>query len=434
MKKLNFVFLTLIILSFGSDIYCQNGFGEGYVIKKSGESMNGLVKYSARQNDPSECVFKRFDIAREVVYSPKEIEAFGYRNWKRYESKDLNGKISFFEVIISGKITLYAKGSKFFIDKDKIGLIELSDGPVRYKTGGEVKEYGTLADFLRYITEGKAEPIPDNFNPKDDIEPLITAYNKNVGNNYNVFNRSVASAPVSAKAVKAGVSRGKFSFVAGVSSYNLNLAPADLSILREPMEYVYPADIKNSGGYSVGLQYEKGLSRKSDRLSVICELLFTSQSLYSYNKENSEEMASDHFIIKEFQADMKGLKVPVILQYSFKGAKVKPFINAGIAYRAMLDKSYLYYKEIDRSVVINIYDIGDEIAFRNGEFSLLGGAGMEARLFNKFNVQIQGRVEIGSGLLDNSLIRAYDWESDMVSLKPFTQYSLQSGIFISVAF
>ncbi len=118
MNKTFLIFILIIFLS-ASDLFGQKIFREGYIVKKTGELMTGLVEYSPKRGIPSECKFKRFDIARTVIYSPDEIQAFGYRNGNRYESREFSGKVSFLEVIVTGKIILYQKGSKYYIDKDK---------------------------------------------------------------------------------------------------------------------------------------------------------------------------------------------------------------------------------------------------------------------------------------------------------------------------
>ncbi len=92
-RTISFVFLILFLTA--GNLLSQKVFRDGYIIKKSGETLNGLVEYSVKQGAPSECRFKRFDIAHEVVYSANDIKAFGYRNGNRYESKEFNSKTSF---------------------------------------------------------------------------------------------------------------------------------------------------------------------------------------------------------------------------------------------------------------------------------------------------------------------------------------------------
>jgi len=159
MKIIKPLVLILITSFLVQGIFAQKIFRDGYVVKKTGESLTGLVQYSDKQGIPSLCTFKRFDIAREVVYSPGEIQAFGYRNGNRYESREIDNKVTFLEVIATGTIILYQKGSKYYIDKDHLGLIELKNGPVIYNSADGKKEYKNLSSFLTSVTEGKAGPV-----------------------------------------------------------------------------------------------------------------------------------------------------------------------------------------------------------------------------------------------------------------------------------
>src|SRR5512133_1001310 len=137
MRNLRLLPFILLIFISGNEFYCQKIFRDGYVVKKSGESSYVLVEYSSSQDIPSKCTFKRFDIAREVGYTPESILAFGYKNGNRYESRELNNKKSFYEVLVTGRIVLYRKGSGFYVDKDHLGLVELKSGPVNYPADNE---------------------------------------------------------------------------------------------------------------------------------------------------------------------------------------------------------------------------------------------------------------------------------------------------------
>jgi len=103
------VFFTLVL----NPALCQKLFREGYVIKPNGDILNGLVEIKNGKNIPSECVFKRFEIAVQVNYKPGEIKEFGYRNGNRYKSVILDDKETFVEVVVDGIITLYKKGSRY---------------------------------------------------------------------------------------------------------------------------------------------------------------------------------------------------------------------------------------------------------------------------------------------------------------------------------
>ena len=220
---MNKTFLVFILFTFlsASDLFGQKVFREGYVVKKTGEVMTGFVEYSTKRGIPSECKFKRFDIAREVTYSPDEIQAFGYSNGNRYESREFSGKVSFFEVIVTGKIILYQKGSAYYLDKDKSGLVQLRNGSVKYNSADGIKEFKKLSEFLNYITEGKTGTVPDKFNVNNEIVALITAYDKGSGQSYNVFSRTISEKQLSQEFRESDRNRNKIGIIGGINLYIL---------------------------------------------------------------------------------------------------------------------------------------------------------------------------------------------------------------------
>lgn len=412
MKKIKLLLFILIIFLSGVEAYCQKIFRDGYIVKKTGESFIGMVEYSTNQNIPSVCNFKRFDIARTVKYSPGEIQAFGYKNGNRYESKNLDNKISFFEVIVTGKIILYSKKGKYYIDKDHHGLVELKNGPVTYTISGEKTEYKSLSEFLVYITDGKTGTISSGFSLKSDLVPLITAYNKNTGNPYTVFNRTITEKQIAQEARESGANRNRIGIVSGLNFYKLNLKPLSNSYLPDP---------EKETGLISGLTLERVLSRKNDRFSIRMDLLFYKQTFYCYDELNNSSGAifrNDTFF------DFTGIKFPLLAQYSFTGNRIIPYFNAGFAYQFLIDKDFHRIEEIEYfQKEIRTFEYND-MAFNKGEMSAVGGFGIRTRIFNNLNLHLQGRIEVGSGLFIKSV--GY--------VREFKQNSIQSTFLIGITF
>ena len=72
--------LFSIILFSTLTTYSQKIFREGYVIKNNKDTLNGIIQFSESSKAPQKCIFKRFDIAITIEYTPYEIKAFGYKN------------------------------------------------------------------------------------------------------------------------------------------------------------------------------------------------------------------------------------------------------------------------------------------------------------------------------------------------------------------
>ena len=414
MKNLKYLVFISLIFFFGKDLYSQKIFRDGYVIKKTGETLSGLVEYSANQDIPSLCIFKRFDIAREVKYTSQEILAFGYKNGNRYESKNLDNKITFYEVIVTGEIILYRKGSGYYLDKDHHGVVELKYSSIKYMDNGQEKVFKDLPGFLRYITDGKSGSISDKFNLKNEIIPLVTSFNKNSGKNYYVFNRSISEKQLAQKALETGVEKSQFGIISGLNIYILNLKPdpGSSNYLPNPEMEVSPV---------YGLTYERLLSRKTDRFSIKADLLYNKQTFYCYKEYNNTTLITRNDAFFNFT----GIKIPVLFQYSFTSKRLVPYLNAGLAYQMVIDKNYVLIREIENTASheVKTYEYRN-LGFHPGEISAVTGLGLRTRIFDNYNLQFQGRFEYGTGLLKN--LTASD--------KPFKQNSMQVTFLLGITF
>lgn len=410
-RQILFIWLILLIFS-GTNLTAQKIYRDGYVIKKTGETLNGLVEFAMKQEVPALCSFKRFDIATVVKYKPEDIMAFGYAGGNRYESKNLDGKVAFYEVLVSGRITLYQKDSKYYLDKDHLGIIALKEGALTYKGVSGVSEFNSLQEFLKYITEEKAGSIPEKPDLRKEIEPIITAYNKNSGNPYNIPNRQLSEKQLSQKALESGQNKGSFGIVAGANLYMLNLNPTGPVAVPTPVPEL--ASI-------FGLSYERLLTRKTDRLSVRAELLYLRQTFYIYEEK---PISSGGTKRDDIFFNFRGIKLPVMLQYSLTGKRIIPYFNAGVAFNLLLQKDYFRIEEIERpnnEVFTTEYRDYGMLPY---EVSGSAGFGIRSRMKNNFILNIQGRVEYGTGII--SPTQYFE--------RLFKQNSIQANLLIGLTF
>jgi hypothetical protein len=419
MKNLKPLCLALIIILSGNIANCQKIFREGYLVKRNGEALYGLVEYSSNQNIPSYCIFKRFDIARVVTYSPETILAFGYKNGNRYESKKLDGKSLFLEVLVKGNITLYQKGSAYFIEKDQAGLVELTNGNIKYSDNSGLSQTKPLKDFLTYITEGKAGILPEKINLKSDIIPIIRNYDKSTGQGFAEYNRTMTEKQITSKALETGVNKTRLGILSGANIYMLNLKPATAAsnYVPNPEKEICPV---------FGLSYERLISRKTDRLSFKIELIYADQSFYCYQETKN---SLGYTIRDDAFFGFKGIKAPILFQYSFTGSRVVPFLNAGIAYQYIYSKNYQMTEEIERPIYndINTY-YHNNVAFHGGETSILAGLGTRIRFLNNLNLSLQGMFEMGTGIFSEFR------QTIQSTATPFKQNSMQATILVGLTF
>jgi hypothetical protein len=425
MKKLLIPLIAIITFLFGQDIYGEKIFRDGYIVKKNGVIMNGKIEYSVNQDIPNVCSFKRFDIARKVTYSPEDILAFGYINGNRYESKKVNKISSFYEVIVTGKIILYRKGSKFFIDKEHQGMVELKNGSVSYPAGGGKTEFKSLPEFLDFITGEKTGKVSEKFNLKNDIIPLITSYDKQDGKEFYVFNRTMSEKQLNQQIVVSGAYKNNFGFLTGVNTYMFNMK-FNPNVSGLDKTGFLPSSENNISPVT-GLTFERVLFRRTERISLRVDLLLTKQSFYFYG-----ERTNSHGEITRDDAyfNFTGIKVPLLLQYSVKGKRIVPFINAGIAYQKRFNNYYHHIQEAeDVWHTINTSE-DNEMHISNSEITKVGGIGIRTRLINNLTLHLMGRVEFGSGLFVNSskAMPLYTKKD------PFIQNTIQSALLLGLTF
>lgn len=425
MKKINLILLILLLLLCSDELFSQKIFRDGYIVKNNGEIFSGLVKYSVKQDIPAVCVFKRFDIAREVEYSSMDITAFGYKNGNRYESREVSNKKAFYEVIVSGKVTLYKKDKKYYIASDQLGFSEVKNGHISCVVAGENKEFNSLPEFLYFITEGKTGSISGKFNINNELINLISDYNSKTGINH-IYNRSISEKQLTQASTQSGAFKNKFGLLGGISMYQLNIK-SNSDILGTNLDFLVPAPEKETG-YITGLTYERLLLRRTDRLSLRVDFLYTSQNFYFY-KERILTVTRRNSVDDVF-FNFSAVKFPVLLQYSLTGHRMVPFVNAGIAFQYFRKSDYIHYQ-----LAQNYFDEYEphelrEFAFNKTEFSTVGGIGVRARISGNINLNLQLRVEKGNGMFVNRR----DDLPDYIKKRPYIQSSFQSVFLFGISF
>lgn len=425
MKTIKSLVLIFFISFSVQSLFAQKIFREGYIVKNSGESLTGLVQYSDKQGIPSTCTFKRFDIAREVVYMPSEIRAFGYRNGNRYEAREIDNKITFLEVIATGRIILYQKGSKYYIDKDHLGLVELKNGPVIYNTAEGKKEFNNLPAFLTSVTEGKAGPVSGKFNVKEEILPLVVSYNKASGNSYNVFNRSISEKQLTSETWKSGAATTRFGVVSGINMYKLNLKFNPDMFGHTNEDYV--PNPENETGLVLGLTYERLLSRRTDRFSARIDILVNKQDFYCYSERENNVGGITR---DDANFSFMGIKLPVLFQYSLTGGRIVPYVNAGIAYQYFIKTEYSHIAE-EENTFHEIYTYHDSnMLFRKGALTGVAGLGVRTRIFSSMNIHLMYMMEYGQGLFLNT----DPTDTNNRQNSPYVESALQSTILLGITF
>lgn len=216
-----------------------------------------------------------------------------------------------------------------------------------------------------------------------------------------------------------------FGVLSGMYIYQLNLRfSAEMAGLTST-EYIPVPDKKT--GFTAGLTYERLLSRRSDRMAIKINLLFSSQSYYCYSERSGNGGSIIH---DDTRFSFKAIKVPLLFQYSLTGRKIVPYINAGAAYQLFMNTDYEHSAEVeDINHEINTY-LDKNMRIKAGEISGVGGLGARTRIYKNVNLHILLLVEAGNGVFVNELRSQLNGTAN----KPYKQHSVQETLLLGLTF
>ncbi|NLN30915.1 MAG: hypothetical protein GX158_06755 [Bacteroidales bacterium] len=409
LKKILIPIVIIILIPYPA--FCQKIFREGYIVKPGGEILNGLLEFRQGKKAPSVCTFKRFEIAVPVRYNPGEISEFGYSGGNRYKSIVLDNKETFVEVLISGSITLYKKGSGYLLEKSGSGIIDVSGGKIVFGEGSSRKEFTELSSFLRYITEDIPVTVSEKAEPHKDLIPVISEYNKKSGEDYIVSGRDHSGSMIYGKSIRAGTRLNNYGVLAGLNSYSLNIRSTSEFYTPDPKAAITPA---------FGLAYERILSRLNNKISLRTEMIFLKQSFYSYSETPGQTTIMNR---DDAFFGFTGIRIPLLLRYHLSSAGIRPYINGGIALTGFISKKYVHIQETETYGNIILTSEDSELKNLPGEITGLLGTGIKIKIMHGLEAEIQGRIEVGHGLLNSG--------ADREKLK---QYSVQPAFLIGINF
>ena len=126
-KKMKYIFFTLAILVTLSGKVRAQDFRQGFVVRNSGDTVRGLVRYRTNKRSALLCTFKSTAKSPTENYSPDDIKAFGLLGYKYYETKVIDtglGVRVFAEVIVKGELSLYKHLQKLYVERDSLIALE----------------------------------------------------------------------------------------------------------------------------------------------------------------------------------------------------------------------------------------------------------------------------------------------------------------------
>lgn len=405
--------IILILLAFApAGLFSQGIYKEGYIIRNTGNFIEGLVEFHPERKNQSVCVFKRFDIAEKEILDATEIKAFGFRNGMRYESLNIGGKSSFYETLVQGDINLFRGKDGYLVQKSGHNPVVLKKGKILISEGGKQEEYEGPGEYLRHLTEKSGIEVKNEPDFEKDLLPLIISHNQKSSMPYKKYDKLITQKTGRERLTwMASIKRNSFGISAGISIYNLDISPESKIYVPEPRYVTNP---------TFGLFYERIISRRNDRLSAHTGLSWLRHSFYSYTETETE---IGNLVRNDAFFNFTAVKVPLFLKYSFGGTKLKPFVNCGFTGIYLFKKNYYHISETE-TPNHNVYTSEDnDMIFKNFEIGISAGAGVKIGILNDMFIIAESRIETGNGIFDMKYPRPNSFRQR--SLQPVLLLGLQ---------
>jgi hypothetical protein len=340
----------------------QGDYTRGYIIKTNGDSLAGFVAYRDRSKNGNTCFYKADKKSQATMYSPLDVNAFGFFEGNRYESKMLpvvNGQV-FTEVLVKGKMSLYIYYDIFYVETDK--LRQLTDkapkGAYISILNELIKECGLIADDTKYNSR--------------DLSHLVQNYNRCKGGVGLTFIK------------KNPLTRFNFQMYAGVDISQLKIDGFDDETFNKSYSMI------------VGAGVELSSPQFTDKGALILEAAYLEKRYTGYYEKKSNVVMdrSDYKINASF------LKVPFSIRYNFLDKPHTPYVKLGVVQYFILKSSSEVIAEREIGGIVTTQYSNSAIDGKN-QVGYWFGVGYTKNVMRKTQAFIEIRYEKTNGFIDH---------------------------------
>lgn len=395
MKRYLLTFLMATIISGISS--GQSEFMNGYIIKNDGSYRYGQVAYIAKGYTAKECLFRWFDISTEHIFKPGDISAFGFIHGMRYKSVSDGKRKIFMACLTEGRLDLLYDGSKLYLDGMGLEMTPLDNGSGSVNVEGKMVSYNGFRDLIEKLPDPNDKfSVPADLSLKPgEMAEVIAGYNRSCGEEAKIFATKNPEG-IYEEMRNLGAYTSSYGILAGINASRYDAAKVNFSS---------PGFIPEMDFFEVtpmaGIFYDRPLSRKSDLLSLQCELLAFKTNVYMYDEfvEYTGTTRSD------INISYTGIKIPLSLRFTFLKGSFKSFLNAGFFGMANFGGKYIREGEVESTMHVVRPFTDNSIAVNRSVRGLLGGVGIKKEFNPKQCVTLELRAEYGTGIYDREGIK-----------------------------
>lgn len=387
----------LVIIIFTGFAAAQTEFMNGYVIKNDGSYTYGQVANISKDYSVDECLFRWFDISAEYTFKPGEIRAFGFVNGMRYKSIMSGRRGLFMACLTDGEVDLLYDGGKMYLDGAGIYLLPLDNRSGSTILDGKVVNYsGYLALLDKLPDPGDEFTVPANLPLlPEKMAEVIAAYNRSQGADVTILAMKNPGG-IYEEMRNLGEFVSNYGFIAGMNASRYDAAKVSTrnSLFLPEMSFFEVIPM-------AGVFYNRPLGRRTDLLSMHCELIAFKTNVYIY----SETVSYSNTTRSDINISYTGIKIPVALRLTFLEGSFKPYINAGVFTILSLGGKYTREGEVENSMHVVRPFTDNSLAVNRSIKGFLGGIGLKKEFTPKQSLSLEFRAEYGSGIYDSDGLR-----------------------------
>lgn len=370
-----------LFVCFSIPAFSQDNFREGFIIQPTGDTLRGLVNYRKGWRNFKVCEFRSTSDGVTTEFTPQQIRGYGFTGDDVFESRLLETDSVFLEVLVRGEASLYRYIDAYWLQMQSAGLVQIKNEKVRkYVDGQLIGEYSnqhvaTLTMMFKDCDEVRNSMNRVSFTEKS-LTRAVQRYNTCKGSTSHILN------------TKPWIN-ANFGISVGLNISNLRFK----SKLEDFRSLTKPSPRATS--FLPAAMVEIGSPRVSERFKVVVSIMYLHTNYELYDKwKHGLSTIRDY---TEF--DVKQLKIPVGIRYTFPGKRITPFLTAGFSYghNFSLDKSSVRYLEQSGTVSKRDTPAPD---FLKAKFQVgvWGGVGMLTPVSKKLVAWLEFRSERTTGL------------------------------------
>ncbi|HEV7349012.1 outer membrane beta-barrel protein [Telluribacter sp.] len=377
-------YLLITLLVCGHIALAQREYRPGYILKPSGDTLRGLVRYTENFQQALSCCYRADSKAPVTCYQPIELKGYGFATGRAYESIMFEGEPVFMQVLAGGSATLLKHQQQYYVQKGLSAPLRLeSRDTLVYRSGRPYLSQNRL--FVSLLGDQlmgdcpAVQPLLAKATLRDvDLIPVFEVY--------NLCRADAKPARVAPLAVRSKVyiSAG---FGATWTLSTLSLASTRLVEIDATLRSTQP----------ITPQPALWLILNTPRISE----RFALQTGFSFIKEHfkySSAVVSDNAsgyretVHKYLSLRLQSLRIPILVRYNLPGQRIMPYIAAGPSLLVALDTENTFTIERQYNQIINTY----RYPFFNPtpvSLSIVGALGLKIPITGKLSGFCEGRYE-----------------------------------------